>query len=168
VFDSLVSSAEEAIWHVDQDQPIFNALAMTTLAAQSSAIRRVSTALVAAFAALALILAAVGVYGVMAYSVARRTNEMGIRMALGAQPQALMRSVLGQGVRLAILGVAFGIVAALGLMRLIEGMLFGVSANDPLAFTAAAGLLIIVSLLACYIPARRALLVDPMVALRHE
>ncbi|HKQ88546.1 MAG TPA: ABC transporter permease [Candidatus Acidoferrales bacterium] len=164
----LLSSAKEIIWRVDKDQPIFNALPMTTLAAQSSALRRISTALVAAFAILALILAALGIYGVMSYSVGQRTQEIGIRMALGAQPRALMRSIVGQGIRLAMLGVAFGVLAALALMRLIEGMLFGVNASDPLALTGAAGLVIIVAQLACYIPARRAMRVDPMVALRHE
>jgi ABC-type antimicrobial peptide transport system permease subunit len=116
----------------------------------------------------ALILAATGVYSVMATAVARRTHEMGIRLALGAQPRAVLKMVVGQGMKLALAGVSVGLAAAFGLTRLIKGLLFGVSALDPLTFVAVALLLAGVALIACYIPARRAMRVDPLTALRRE
>jgi predicted permease len=165
---ALLKSAEQAVWDVDKDQPIFKALPMDTLAAQSVALRRVSTLLLAGFATLALVLAAVGIYGVMAYSVARRTHEIGTRMALGAQPGDVLRLVLGQGARLTIVGVIIGVVAALVLTRFMARILFGVSASDPLMFAGATILLTFIALAACYIPARRAMRIDPMVALKYE
>jgi predicted permease len=165
---ALLKSAEQAVWDVDKDQPIFRALPMSTLAAQSVALRRVSTLLLAGFATLALVLAAVGIYGVMAYSVARRTHEIGTRMALGAQPRDILRLVLGQGARLTILGVSIGVVAALVLTRFMASILFGVSASDPLMFAGVAILLTFIALAACYFPARRAMHIDPVVALRYE
>jgi putative ABC transport system permease protein len=165
---ALLKSAEQAVWDVDKDQPIFRALPMSTLAAQSVALRRVSTLLLAGFATLALVLAAVGIYGVMAYSVSRRTHEIGTRMALGAQPRDILRLVLGQGARLTILGVSIGVVAALVLTRFMASILFGVSASDPLMFAGVAILLTFIALAACYFPARRAMHIDPVVALRYE
>jgi len=165
---ALLKSAEQAVWDVDKDQPIFRAIPMNALAVQSLALRRVSTLLLAGFATLALVLAAVGIYGVMAYSVARRTHEIGTRMALGALPRDVLRLVLGQGARLAILGVSIGVVAALVMTRFMASILFGISASDPLTFAGVAILLTSVALAACYFPARRAMHIDPMVALRYE
>jgi predicted permease len=165
---ALLKSAQQAVWGVDNDQPIFQAIPMSVLAAQSVALRRVSTIILAGFATLALVLAAVGIYGVMAYSVARRTHEIGTRMALGAQPNDVLRLVLGQGARLTIFGVVIGVVAALALTRFMASILFGVSASDPLTFAGVAILLTCIALAACYFPARRAMHIDPMVALRYE
>jgi len=124
--------------------------------------------LLASFALVALLLASVGIYGVLAYLVGQRTHEIGIRVALGAGRIEMLRLVVGQGAKMALLGVALGLAAAIGLTRLMSGMLYGVSATDPLTFIAVAILLILVALAACYIPARRAMEVDPMVALRYE
>jgi ABC-type antimicrobial peptide transport system permease subunit len=124
--------------------------------------------LLSAFALLALLLCCIGIYGVISHLVGQRTHEIGIRMALGAQSADVMRLVLGQGLRMAFLGVLIGIIAALALTRLMASQLFGVSSNDPLTFVAVGSLLTLVALLACYIPARRAIRVDPMIALKYE
>ncbi|MGB6874449.1 MAG: ABC transporter permease [Candidatus Acidiferrales bacterium] len=157
-----------AIHSVDSGMPVSEILPIQDIISQSVAQPRLASTLLGIFAALALVLAAVGLYGVMAYVVTQRTHEIGIRMALGAHRKDILRLVLGQGAKLISIGVVAGIAAALGLTRLMSSLLFGVTAADPVTLTAVAILLIIVALAACYIPARRAMRVDPMVALRYE
>src|SRR5262249_14944847 len=130
--------------------------------------QRFSMMLLSIFAGVALLLATVGIYGVLSYIVGQRTREIGIRVALGARPAHVLRSVLAQGVQMSMVGVGFGLVAALALSRLMASFLYGTSTTDPLTFAAVAVLLLAVALLACYIPAHRAMRTDPIVVLRHE
>jgi ABC-type antimicrobial peptide transport system permease subunit len=141
---------------------------MDQLMGNSLAQRRLTLVLLASFAALALALAAIGIYGVIAYSVRLRTHEIGVRMALGAQTGDVLKLILTQGLRLALLGVAIGLGAAFALTRWMETLLFGVRPADPLTFAGISLLLMAVALLACFVPARRATQVDPVVALRNE
>ncbi len=165
---SLAATVRSAVWEIDKDQPVSNISTMEETLSESIARQRFSTLLLSIFAVVALVLAAVGIYGVMSYSVAQRTSEIGLRMALGAQTRDVLKLVMGQGMRLAIVGVMIGLIATFGLTRLIESLLFGVSATDPLTFIALSLLLTTVALLACWIPARRAAKVDPLVALKYE
>lgn len=165
---TLAKAVREVIWSVDKDQPIFKVITMEEAAGQSVTLRKISMILLAMFAGLALFLAVVGLFGVMAYLVTQRTHEMGVRMALGARPGDISQLVLGQGFRLAIVGIGIGTAAALGLTRLLTSLLFGVRPQDPATFVGVATLLAGVALLASYLPARRASKVDPMVALRYE
>jgi putative ABC transport system permease protein len=164
----LVASVREIVAKLDSDLPVTNILSMDAVISTSVAQPRLTSRLTAAFAILALLLAAVGLYGVMAYSVARRKHEMAIRMALGANPGNILRLITRQGFALVASGVAIGIVATLALTRFLGAILFQISARDPLTLGGVAGLLIAVGLLACYIPARRAMSVDPITALRDE
>jgi putative ABC transport system permease protein len=148
--------------------PVAQTESMDQLVVKSTAQTDFNMTLLTVFASVALLLAAVGIYGVIAYSVQQRTHEVGIRMALGATPQGVRRMVVRQGLTLALIGMGVGTVAAFGLTRLIAKMLYGVKASDPVVFVLVAVLLTLVALLATYIPARRAARVDPMVALRHE
>jgi putative ABC transport system permease protein len=165
---SLTSSVRAAVAAIDKDQPVFSVITMRELVDKSVSTPHLTLVLLGLFSGLALVLAAIGIYGVISYSVQQRTHEIGIRMALGAQRSSVLRLVVGQGVKLAAVGIVIGIAAALGLMRLITSLLFGVSASDPLTFTAAAMVLLVVAVAACYIPARRAIAIDPMNALRYE
>ncbi|HSO74789.1 MAG TPA: ABC transporter permease [Blastocatellia bacterium] len=166
--ESLVASIRSALQAVDPDLPNSEFQTLEQLVDQAASPRRFVTVLLAGFSLLALILASLGIYGVISYSVNQRTNEIGIRIALGAQRSAVLKLIIGQGAKLATIGLGLGLLAAFGLTRLLSTLLFGVSAIDPLTFVAIALLLTSVALLACYIPARRATKVDPMVALRYE
>jgi putative ABC transport system permease protein len=165
---SLASAVRQAAAEVDQTQPLSNLVTMETLVSESVSQPRFNLFLLGLFGGLALLLAAAGIYGVMAYGVAQRTNELGLRLALGAQTRDIMKLILRQGVRLISIGLALGLVAALALTRLMKSLLFGVSATDAATFAAVALLLMLVALLACWIPARRAAKVDPMIALRCD
>src|SRR5438093_1401411 len=152
---------------IDKDQPIENVRTMTQLVAASVEQRRLSVQLLAGFSGVALLLAVIGLYGLLAFNVTQRTQEIGIRMALGAQRRDVLGLVVGQGMRVALLGVGIGLAAALALSRVLQTLLFEVKPTDPLTFTAVSLALIAVALLACWLPARRAALVDPMEALRY-
>jgi len=165
---SLVAAARSQVQAIDRDQPISNIHTMEELLAKSVSQRRFNLLLLAIFAGVALLLAVVGIYGVMSYSVEQRTHEIGVRMALGGGAADVLRLLLGQGMKLVAIGVAIGLAAAFGLTRLISALLFDVRATDPVTFVTLALLLTVVALLACYIPARRATKVDPIVALRRE
>jgi ABC-type antimicrobial peptide transport system permease subunit len=138
------------------------------LIVRSLAAKRFSMILLGVFATLALVLSSIGIYGVLSYLVGQRMHEIGIRIALGAQQRNVLMLILGEGTKTAIIGVAIGLAAALGLTRLMASVLYGVSATDPLTFAAVAIVLTFVALVACYIPARRAMRVDPIIALRYE
>ncbi|HKD62959.1 MAG TPA: ABC transporter permease [Candidatus Acidoferrales bacterium] len=165
---AIIGSAREAIRSVDPTLPIAKVSTLSTLVDDSMTQPRFSMLLLAAFALLALLLASIGIYGVISYAVAQRTQEFGIRLALGAQPRNVFSMVLGQGARLALLGVALGFIVAFAVTRVMTSLLFGVQPTDPITFIAVPALLMAVALLACYIPARRATRVDPIVALRYE
>ncbi len=165
---AIAAAATEVVHRVDPSLPVTEVTTLDGLLSRSISPRRFSAVLIGVLAALALVLSAVGIYGVMSYTVGQRTQEIGIRMALGAQPQNMLALVLGRGVGLALTGIAAGIFGALALTRFLSSLLFGVRPTDPLTFAAVAALLLMVALAACYIPARRAMKVDPMVALRYE
>jgi predicted permease len=162
------AAIRQAVHDVDTNLPVANMETMDARISDSLGPQRFATNLLAVFAGLAILLAAVGLYGLISYSVTERTNEIGIRMALGARPVDVLKMVLTQGAKLALAGAAAGIIAGLVLMRAMQSVLYGVSAADPLSFAGAAVLLLLVALLASYLPARRATRVDPMIALRYE
>jgi putative ABC transport system permease protein len=165
---SFVAAVRSQVQAVDKDQPISNIRTMEERLAGTVSQRRFNLILLAIFAGLALSLAAIGIYGVMSYLVTERTHEIGVRMALGAQTRDVLRLVIRQGMTLALTGVVIGLITALGLTRLINNLLFGVSTTDPVTFSVIPLLMALMALLACYLPARRATKVDPLVALKYE
>jgi putative ABC transport system permease protein len=164
----LVNAVRNEVWALDRDLPVSQIKTMDQLMSDAVAEPRAYTLLLGALGAIALLLAAVGIYGVMAYAVTQRTHEIGVRMALGAQSGAVLRLVVGAGMKLALLGMAIGLLAAFALTRLMSKLLFDVSATDPVTFAQIALLLMGVAFLSCYLPARRATKVDPIAALRCE
>lgn len=165
---SLSQAVREAVWKVDKEQPVWKVRTVESLMAYNVADKRFLMLLMVVFAALALTITAIGLYGVVNYTVGRRTHEIGIRMALGARAGDVLKLVVSQGMRLAMTGVGVGLIASFALTRFIQSLLFGISATDALTFTSVSALLGGVALLACYIPARRATKVNPLIALRHE
>jgi putative ABC transport system permease protein len=165
---SLAGAIRDAVWSVDSSQPVSAVRTLEDRISEQNTGNSILTDLVGFFGALALLLGAIGIYGVMAISVAQRTREIGIRTALGATPQQVMRMVIGQGLRLSLVGIVIGLLAAAGATRALSFMLYQVNASDPWTFAGVAVAFALIALLACYIPARRATRVDPMVALRYE
>jgi len=165
---SLAKSARAAVWAIDKDQPVYSLRTMEQLLREMIAQRRLNMLLLGIFSVISLVLAAVGIYAIISYSVTERTHEIGIRLTLGAERRDILRLVVGQGMLLALLGVAIGLAAAFALTRLMSSLLYGVSATDPVTFGGISLLLVLIALVASYIPARRAMRVDPMVALRYE
>jgi len=165
---SLTGAVRGAISGLDKDLPVFRVKTMEQFVSDSMAQRRFAMTLVGIFAAVAMALACVGLYGVLSYSITQRSHEIGIRMALGAQISDVLRLVVGEGMLLALAGVAIGSVASFLLTRLMASLLFGVTPGDPLTFATIAASLTLVALVACFAPARRATRVDPIVALRYE
>jgi putative ABC transport system permease protein len=165
---SLTGALREAVWSVDPDQPVSEIVTMDGLLDREVAQRKVQGTLLGGLAALAMTLACVGIYGVMAYLVTQQNHEIGVRVALGAHPRNILGLILGRGAKLTAMGVGSGVVTALLVTRLMRSLLFGVTSFDPFTFATVALALTFVGLAACYIPARRAMRVDPMVALRYE
>jgi ABC-type antimicrobial peptide transport system permease subunit len=161
-------SIRSEVRQLDKDLPIYNVKTMDQFMGQALAQARFNTTLLATFAVVALILSTIGFYGVMAYAVAQRTHEIGVRVALGATSRDVLRLVLGQGLMLALVGIAIGVCSGLVATHLMSSLLYGVSSIDPMVFIGVAVLLIITALLACYIPAHRAMKIDPIIALRYE
>jgi len=153
---------------IDKNLPILEISPLTVLIDRSLAPERLIASIIGLFSLLALVLASLGLYGIMVYEVARRTNEIGIRIALGAEPGRVLWLVLREALRLVVLGLAIGIPLALAISRIVRGMLFGLGANDPRTIAFAAALVMTVAILAVYIPARRAARIDPIEALRYE
>ena len=166
--EALTSAIRDQVRGLDPDQPVTSVRTMDQLLSRTLSEAKFSLLLFGLFGALALVLAAIGIYGVMATAVTQQTHEIGLRMALGAQKRDVLRLVIGEGMMLALVGVAAGLASAVALTRLMSTLLFGVSATDPTTMALITLLLAAVALLACYLPARRAAKVDPMVALRYE
>ena len=164
----LLGSLRTAVGDVDKTVPLYNVKSMDEMVADAGSLRRFDMWLIGTFAVLALILAAVGIYGVMAYSVSHRTREIGIRVALGADRRSVLGLIMGQGARLAIAGVVVGLIGAFALTRLMESLLFQVGARDFTTFSVVPPLVLVLILVGCYVPANRATRLDPVEALREE
>src|ERR1044072_5924517 len=164
----IAAAVRRAVWSVDKDQPVSNVRTLDQVFSAAISQERFQALMLGLFAALALLLACVGLYGVISYSVVQRTHEIGVRMALGAQPVDVLQLVIRQGMLLTFVGLVIGIVAGTFVTRVLTGMLFGVTPGGPLRFAGVPGLLVIVAFLACYVPARRATRIDPLIALRYE
>jgi putative ABC transport system permease protein len=164
----LSETIRSSVWRVDRDEPIPEIVTMDLLISRSLADRRLNMMLLGIFGGVALVLAAIGIYGVISHSVSQRTHEIGLRMALGARAVDVMKLVLKNGMTPAVIGIVAGLLAAFGLTRLMRGLLFGVTPTDFVTFATVAVVLLGVALVACYVPARRATKVDPLVALREE
>ena len=165
---AIAAAATDVIHKADASLPVTHVMTMDALLSDSVSPRRFSAMLIGVFAALALVLAAVGIYGVMSYTVSQRTREIGIRMALGAQPGSVQSMILGHSMKLTLMGVGLGLAGSFALMRFLTSLLFGVGAYDAVTFIGVSVLLTAVAIAAAYVPARRAVRVDPLVALRHE
>jgi putative ABC transport system permease protein len=164
----LTSAVRREVSVLDKTLPVFNVKPMDQVIGERMSPKRVATGMMAVFALLALALAGVGIYAVMSYVVSQRTHEIGVRMALGAQPRDIFTLVIAQGLQLTLTGVVIGLAGAYAMTRAMAGLLYGVTATDPLTFIGISVLLGAVAMLACYVPTRRATRVDPMIALRYE
>jgi putative ABC transport system permease protein len=164
--EGLAGAVRQAVREIDRTLPAYSITSLATVVSDSVAERRFSMLLLALFAGLALFLAAVGLYGVVSYTVSQRTREIGLRMAIGARPADVVRMILGGGLKLTLIGVVIGLAGAVALARYLETLLFEVAPSDPVSYAATSLLLIAVAAIACYVPARRAMRVDPLVALQ--
>jgi predicted permease len=164
----ITNTVRQAVEKVESTAVVYDVRPMEEIVARSISTQRLTMFLLSAFSSLALVLSAVGIYGVISYLTGQRTHEIGVRVALGASRSDVLRMVLGQGLKITLIGVAIGLAAAFGLTRLITTLIYGVGTTDPLTFAGVAILLSVVALFACYLPARRAMRVDPLIALRYE
>jgi putative ABC transport system permease protein len=164
----VISSLRQAVWAIDANQPLSNINTLEQIVSESIAQPRLNMLLMMLFGGLALLLSAVGIYGLLSYAVTQRTQELGIRMALGANVTDVLKLVLKQGMLLALIGEVIGLAGAFALTRLMSGLLFGVTPTDTTIFAGVVAVLTLTALFACYLPARRATKVDPLVALRYE
>ncbi len=167
-FPTVPKPHRKIVASLNQEAPVSEVKTMRAVVSESVSTPRSTTFLFATFAGLALTLGTIGVYGVLSFLVSNRTREIGVRMALGAQRRDVLRSVMGEGAKLSLAGIALGMAGAFALMRVLSGELYGVGATDPLTFCGVAILVGVVAMAACYVPARRAMRVDPVVALRYE
>jgi putative ABC transport system permease protein len=165
---AVIKDAKQAVWSLDSNLPLTDIYSMDEMLAKNLGDRRFMMTLLVAFAALAFTLAMVGIYGVISYLVTQRTHEVGIRMALGAKPADILRLIMSQGLLLAAVGLVIGLTGAFAVTRVLRTLLYGIAPTDPATYVSSALLLVVVALVASYIPARRAAKVDPMVALRYE